>query len=67
MGDVAFTVEDMNCGHCVGAITKAVEAAIPGAKVTADLAAKRVSVAGAADASRVEKIIADAGYTPKPA
>ncbi|QLP96597.1 MAG: heavy-metal-associated domain-containing protein [Rhodoblastus sp.] len=65
MSDVAFIVEDMSCGHCVGAIAKAVEAAMPGAKVTADLAAKRVAVTGAADAKQVEKIISDAGYTPK--
>lgn len=67
MADVAFTVEDMNCGHCVGAITKAVEGKIPGAKVTTDLPTKRVTVSGAADAQAVAKIITEAGYTPKAA
>ena len=67
MAEVAFTVEDMSCGHCVGAITKAVESKIPGAKVTTDLATKRVAVTGAPDAGTVETIIAEAGYTPKAA
>lgn len=67
MADIAFTVEDMSCGHCVGAIAKAVESQIPGARVTADLATKRVSVSGAQDAKKVEAIIAEAGYTPKAA
>lgn len=67
MGEVVFTVEDMSCGHCVGAITKAVEGAIPGARVACDLPTHRVTVTGAADARAVEKIIADAGYTPKAA
>ena len=67
MAEVAFTVEDMSCGHCVGAITKAVEGRIPGAKVTTDLTTKRVTVSGAADAKTVEAIIAEAGYTPKAA
>ena len=65
MADVAFVVEDMSCGHCVAAITKAVEDKIPGAKVTADVATKRVVVAGAPDAAAVEAVIADAGYTPR--
>ena len=67
MTEVAFTVEDMSCGHCVGAITKAVEGKIPGAKVSADLDTKRVTVTGAPDPRTVEAIIADAGYTPKAA
>jgi copper chaperone len=67
MSDVVFTVEDMSCGHCVGAITKAVESQLPGAKVVCDLPTHRVAVTGASDAKAVEKIIADAGYTPKAA
>ena len=67
MSDVVFTVEDMSCGHCVGAITKAVESRLPGAKVVCDLPTHRVTVTGAADAKAVEKIIADAGYTPRAA
>lgn len=67
MADVVFTVEDMSCGHCVATIAKAVEGKIPGAKVATDLATHRVTVTGAADAKAVEKVIAEAGYTPKPA
>lgn len=67
MADVSFTVEDMSCGHCAATITKAVESKVPGAKVSADLGAKRVTVSNAPDAKTVESIIADAGYTPKAA
>ena len=57
----------MSCGHCVATITKAVEGKVPGAKVTTDLATKRVTVTGAPDAKSVETIISEAGYTPKAA
>ena len=60
----AFAVEDMTCGHCVRTITEAVEAAFPGAKVSADTATRRVTVAGAPDARAVAAAIAAEGYTP---
>lgn len=62
----AFTlrIEDMTCGHCAGAITKAVEGGLPGAKVEADPASKIVLVRGTTDLARVQSLIADAGYTP---
>ena len=41
---LAFTVEDMTCGHCARTITGAVLAAYPAARVDIDLAAKRVSI-----------------------
>lgn len=59
-----FRIKDMTCGHCAGAITKAVEAGLPGAKVEADPASKIVLVRGTTDLSRVRSLIADAGYTP---
>ena len=60
-----FEVQDMSCGHCVGAITKAVKALDPDAVVTVDLSAKRVQVESlAADARAVKSAIAEAGFTP---
>jgi copper chaperone len=62
---IAFQVNDMTCGHCVGAITRAVEAADPGAAVRIDLATHRVQVESAgADPTTLEGAIRAAGYTP---
>lgn len=57
-------VADMNCGHCAGAITKAVESGAPGARVTADPGTKLVSVDGVTDPEAVKALIRAAGYTP---
>lgn len=57
-----FNVPDMSCGHCVSAITQAVQQAAPGAQVTADLSSKRVSVQGAPSMEPVRAAIVDAGY-----
>lgn len=57
-----FNVPDMSCGHCVGTITKAVQQVAPGASVTTDLSAHRVTVDGAPDVDVVRKAIIDAGY-----
>ena len=60
-----FEVNDMTCGHCVGVITKAVNAVAPGAEVQIDLATHRVSIGSSAvDATQLGAAIADAGYTP---
>lgn len=59
-----FRVADMTCGHCAGAIARAVESALPGTLVEADPVSKRVSVRGSADRDAIKAIIAGAGYTP---
>ena len=60
-----FEVNDMTCGHCVSAITKAVNAVSPGAEVQVDLATHRVSIgASAVDPMQLGAAIAGAGYTP---
>lgn len=64
---IAFEVNDMSCGHCVGAITQAVKDADPGATVEIDLASHRVQIqADAADAMALADAIREAGYTPQP-
>ncbi|MGE5338231.1 MAG: DUF2933 domain-containing protein [Gemmatimonadota bacterium] len=59
-----FEVKDMTCAHCVARITKALQAIDPAANVEIDLAAHRVRLAGAFDASSAERAISGAGYTP---
>lgn len=63
---IAFEVQDMSCGHCVGAITQALKAADPGAQVEIDLATHRVKIQPAvADESALAEAIREAGYTPQ--
>lgn len=65
---INFEVNDMTCGHCVRAITQAVQAADPGAQVQVDLATHRVQVQPvAADAAVLRAAIEEAGYTAAPA
>ncbi|WP_127997028.1 heavy-metal-associated domain-containing protein [Piscinibacter defluvii] len=64
---LAFQVNDMTCGHCAGAITKAVKHLDQAAKVTIDLAQHLVTVEPtAADGEQIRDAIAGAGYTPEP-
>jgi copper chaperone len=62
---ISFEVNDMSCGHCVGAITQAVKAADKEAKVQIDLAKHRVDIEPAsAGAKELHDAIQEAGYTP---
>lgn len=62
---LTFEVNDMTCGHCVSSITKAVKAVDEDAKVTADLAHKRVTIEdNHKDAQTLSEAMADAGFTP---
>jgi copper chaperone len=64
---IAFEVNDMSCGHCVSAITKAVKQVDEGAQVRIDLATHRVEVEPAdASAEELAQAIEEAGYTPVP-
>ena len=54
----------MTCGHCVGAINKAIETGLPGTQVEADPASKLVSVRGSTDLTSINALVAEAGYTP---
>lgn len=64
---IAFEVQDMSCGHCAGAITRAVKEVDAGARVDIDLDTKLVRVEPAqADPQALREAIAEAGYTPVP-
>ncbi len=56
-----YIVGGMSCEGCLRSVTKAIEAAIPGARVEVDLAAGRVSVTGG-EASQVAQAVDDAGF-----
>ncbi|WP_460140354.1 heavy-metal-associated domain-containing protein [Pseudomonas sp. S2_E01] len=60
-----FNVQGMSCGHCVKAITQALQAADPAASVRVDLAAKEVGVESALTAEQVIAAISEEGYEVK--
>ena len=62
---LVFTIKDMTCGHCVGSITKAIQALDPSAKIEAELTTHSLSVHSQSDAQAIEDCIREAGYTPK--
>ena len=62
---LTFRVDDMTCGHCASAITRAVHVLKPGATVAVDLAQRLVSVGVAeVEAKSVMATIRHAGYSP---
>ena len=64
---LAYRIDDMTCGHCASAITKAIRAADAGARVQVDLAQHLVTVEPTeADAQELRDAIIEAGYTPVP-
>ena len=60
-----YQVNDMSCNHCMGAITTAVKAIDPSARIQFDLGSKTVRI-DSIDATPLEvsDAISDAGYTP---
>ena len=63
-----FKVTGMTCEHCVRAVTNAVRGVDPGAAVSVDLGAGRLTVEnGTAPASRIAEAVAAEGYTAEPA
>ena len=61
---VAFSVQDMTCGHCAATITDAVKSLDPEGRCEIDLDARRVKVESAFTADRVAAAIAKAGFSP---
>jgi copper chaperone len=55
-------VENMSCGHCVGAVTKAVKAVDANAAVDIDLAGKTVKVGSGSALEAIRAAIIEAGY-----
>ncbi len=59
-----FEIKNMSCGHCVGAITKAVKQLDPAATVETDLASKIVKVDSSQGREVLAAALAEAGYAP---
>lgn len=59
-----FFIASLSCGHCVRAVTEAVHAVDPEARVDVDLGAKRVEVQTSAARDRVVAALIEAGYPP---
>lgn len=57
-----FQVSGMSCGHCVRAVTEAVQEVDPGATVQVDLAQHTVMVRSETDRARLGAAIVGAGY-----
>jgi len=61
-----FTLPDMSCGHCVAAITEALQAADAQARVDIDREAKTAQVDSALPRDALAAALAEAGYPPAP-
>lgn len=62
----SFTLPDMSCGHCVAAITEALQAVDAQARVDIDLPAKTAQVDSALPRDALAAALAEAGYPPTP-
>jgi copper chaperone len=58
-----FTVNGMSCQHCVKAITAAIRALDPDARVQVDLDSRQVQVESEQSRSALAQAIRDEGYT----
>ena len=58
----SFQVQGMSCGHCVGAVTRAVKAVDPSAAVQVDLASGKVEVQSQQDRAAIAAAIEEEGY-----
>ncbi|KAA8734983.1 heavy-metal-associated domain-containing protein [Acinetobacter qingfengensis] len=60
-----FSVENMTCGHCVRAVTNALQDADAQAKVAVDLQQKQVIVNSSLDSAKVIALLQEEGYPAK--
>jgi copper chaperone len=58
----SLKVSGMTCGGCINAVTRAVQAQDPGAKVQADLATQIIELETALSVEQASQAIADAGF-----
>jgi copper chaperone len=59
---ISYRVTGMTCGGCARAVSKALAAQAPGAKIEVDLAAALVRVADGPDDAAVKQAIETAGF-----
>lgn len=61
-----FNVQDMTCDHCVGRITRAINAVDAHARVEVKLGERKVLIESGLGAEQFAEAIREAGYTPLP-
>ncbi len=59
-----FTLPDMSCGHCVAAITEALQALDAQARIAIDRDARTAEVDSALPRETLAAALAEAGYPP---
>lgn len=64
MNTIELELPDLSCGHCVRAVTEALQALDAKAQVQAEVATRRVSVQTHAAAEAVRAALTEAGYPP---
>ncbi len=62
---ITFHVNDMTCGHCASAITRAIAGIDEKARLDIRIQEKLVRVTSSASAAQLAQAIQDAGYTPR--
>ena len=61
---IELTLPTMTCGHCVRAVTQAVQDHAPDARVQIDLPSHKLQVENVPDRDALVKALAEAGYDP---
>jgi copper chaperone len=61
---IELTLPTMTCGHCVKAVTAAVQQVDAAAKLQIDLAAHQVRIESTRPAADFERALAEEGYAP---
>lgn len=61
-----FTLPDMSCGHCVAAITEALQAVDAQARIAIDRDRKTADVDSTLPREALAAALAEAGYPPAP-
>ena len=59
---LSLRVSGMTCGGCINAVTRAIQAQDPTAKVQADLATQKVTLETSLSAEKAAQLITDAGF-----
>jgi len=59
---LSLKVSGMTCGGCINAVTRAIQAQDPQAKVQADLASQMVNLETSLSVVQASQIITDAGF-----
>ncbi|MGO1246002.1 MAG: heavy-metal-associated domain-containing protein [Oceanisphaera sp.] len=62
---IEFTLPDMTCGHCVGAINEALTELDPDCEIEFDLLNHLITVNSSASEQQLVSTLTDAGYPPK--